>query len=206
MEEFTNTSPAPSSSTASEEVDDLLNGEANDLLRQQIKDRREAYIQKASGLRARIEAEKADLKILGEGYEADPNPNPALHKRVMSTSNLLSSIIKNYNLAMDTHTNSVDLTDIPLSQSRVVEVERRLRAVEVALQGGVKHDARAVELEVMEGDVEIMDVDTLAEETTSAIAGSAMSRVELENDDWIARLEAAGQDTQDLPPVGHFKV
>lgn len=182
------------------------NEEALDIIRQKVNERRQDYIQKASTLRVRIEKDKADVKTLIAEYDAGTSPSQsALKKRIVSTRGLLDSVINNFNAAMNDHAGSMYLTDVAMSQHMVVEIERRLRVVEVALRGGIEGETKESESDVDEINEE-RGRDNLAEDRLFRVYDDAMERIEYEQDDIFFRWEDAGESQQKMPPIGLFRV
>lgn len=178
--------------------------EALDTPRQNVDERRAACEKKADMLRKRIETEKHKLRTLGEEYKPGAAPDDALNKCIWGISRLMRAVVKNFNAAIEEHTASQDLTDMEMAKSKLLEVESRLRAVEVALQGGIEY---GVPEQVSRADAETVDPSTTVRHFSSTVTAEDVSeRINYIQEEWFVRLQAAGKQAEDLPPVGFFRV
>lgn len=175
--------------------------EGPDELHQRISKRRGAYIKKAEVLRKRIETEKVKLQALGEKYDYKADNN-ALNRRIWCISDYISMVVKNFNLAMAEHRQhmaSEDLSDL----SKVLEIESRLRTVEVALQGGIEHVMPERRPGVVLDDAGMVDSET-EDLSPMGTAADVSENVEFVQEEWFVRLLAADHQRKNLPPVGYF--
>lgn len=117
------------------------NSEALDLLRADLAHRRYTAKQKSSQLRIRFAEEEARLEALIQQHDSKDDSSAytladhALADRITGTRNLIDSARRNYIAACDDFAAGVDLTVVGFASQRLIEVERRLVAVEVGLQG-----------------------------------------------------------------------
>lgn len=120
-----NTSPDPPSTPSNED--------GGDPLRDLIEARRLIAHTKHAQLKLRIAAEDAALDELTAEYRI--TPSLALESRMISTRDVLDSIKRNFNLAVDEFEAGYHVETLGMAMGIMEDVERRLMAVEVGLKG-----------------------------------------------------------------------
>jgi len=190
-------------------ISPTTHAEGPDKLHQRINKRRGAYMKKAEILRKCIETEKAKLQALGEKYDYKAHNN-ALNRRIWRISNYISMVVRNFNLAMAEHWQHVASEDlshvgIAIARSKVLEIESRLRAVEIALQGGIERVMPERRPGVVLGDAGTVYSET-GDSSSMVAAADVSEKIEFIQEEWFVQLLAAGHQRKNLPPVGSFRM
>ena len=129
-------SPPPTDPPEPTVRSDIANEETLNVTRTWIQARGLAVREMSSRLKVWIEEEEAKLESLAKGSETENCPSrSAIARRVAETRGLLESVKKNYQAACDRFAAVQELALLGFAVENLLAVERRLRAVEVGLQG-----------------------------------------------------------------------
>lgn len=172
-----------------------------------IEERWRASVNRSVVLKARIQRERAKTNALIEVYQAGECSDTALHDRIATNIAWFESVVRNYNAAIDDHQQGKVLTDIPLLQSKIRQIEQKQLAVEVALQQGSDCEVGDSEQDATIGDKDKEETEILPADKLFRMADVSMERIELDVlDQRFLKLEKAGEGRQNTPAVGWFSV